>query len=544
LSFLDIRITIFQQGVSIQFDQQGWSMDEIGLDFHKVLFEDLDPDKVPQRFLKLLLRLENVERGSIWVREKGQFLCIASLGNPLDPDITGVTISASQPSVVGWVINHEEMTIAEPGKDARHHGEFEEGLALKSTRILCFPLILSNGQVYGAVQLIDTTPGGNRLNVNERFLDVLKSVVDSGAVALSNALQHTKQVERNLELERTLEEISGKVQVIGQSTPFLHVMKKVREYARTDYPVLVTGESGTGKDLIALALHELSSRNDKPFVVQNCAAIPETLLESELFGYKRGAFTGANQDKIGLLKAADGGTVFLDEIGDMSSNLQSRLLRVIQNSEVKPVGETRTIKVDVRVISATNKDLGKAIAKGEFRQDLFHRINVLPLPLPSLRKRRNDIPLLLNYFLKRESNRLGIMRKRFSTEALAALEDYLWPGNIRELENFVKYVLSTVDGVVVGVSDIPDHVKASTHRAVGPVESGSASQELALAGPSHKQGGGGPPFAGYTWRELEKAYALYLLEKNKWNVTRAAKEAQLNRSTFDSRLKKLGIRKE
>jgi transcriptional regulator with GAF, ATPase, and Fis domain len=519
-------------------------MDEIGLDFHKVLFEDLDPDKVPQRFLKLLLRLENVERGSIWVREKDQFLCIASLGNPLDPDITGVTISASQPSIVGWVINNEEMTIAEPGKDARHHREFEEGLELKSTRILCFPLILSNGQVYGAVQLIDTTPGGNRLNVDERFLGVLKSIVDSGAVALSNALRHTEQIKRNLELERTLEEISGKVQVIGQSEPFLHVMKKVREYARTDYPVLITGESGTGKDLIALALHELSSRNDKPFVVQNCAAIPETLLESELFGYKRGAFTGANQDKIGLLKAADGGTVFLDEIGDMSSNLQSRLLRVIQNGEVKPVGETRTIKIDVRVISATNKDLGKAIAKNEFRQDLFHRINVLPLPLPSLRKRKNDIALLLNYFLKRESNRLGVVRKRFSKEALATLEDYLWPGNIRELENFVKYVLSTVDGVVIGVSDIPDHVKASMPHAVGPVESGSASQELGVAGPFLKQGREGLPFVGYTWRELEKAYALYLLEKNKWNVTRAANEAQVNRSTFDSRLKKLEIRKE
>jgi len=527
-----VKITIFQQDTLIRLNGEGLGMEKIGLDFHKVLFEDLNPDKVPQRFLKLLLRLENVERGSIWVREEDQFLCIASLGNPLDPDIKGVTVRASRPSIVGWVINNGEMTIAEPGKDQRHYEEFEEGLELKSTRILCFPLILSNGQVYGAVQLIYTTPGGNRLNVDEKFLRVLKSVVDTGAVALSNALQHTEQIERNLELERTLEEISGKVQVIGQSRPFLDVMKRVREYARTDYPVLITGESGTGKDLIALALHELGSRNDKPFVVQNCSAIPETLLESELFGYKRGAFTGANQDKMGLLKAADGGTVFLDEIGDMSSNLQSRLLRVIQNSEVKPLGGTKTIKIDVRVISATNKDLGKAIAKGEFRQDLFHRINVLPLYLPSLRKRKNDIPLLLNYFLKTESNRLGILRKRFSREAMSALEDYSWPGNIRELENFVKYVLSTVDSVIVRVNDIPDHVKASMPPAVASVE------------PPPQQGRGGPPFAGNTWRELERAYALYLLEKNKWNVSRAANEAQVNRSTFDSRLKKLGIRKE
>ena len=516
-------------------------MEEFDLDFHKVLFEDLDPDKVPQRFLKLLLRFENVERGSIWIKSNGNYVCVASLGSPLDPDIKGVSIRSSQPSIVGWVIDNAEMTIAEPGKDPRHYEEFEEGLKLKSTRILCFPLILSNGEVYGAVQLIDTTPGGNRLNLDKNFLKLLKSVVDMGAVAMSNALQHAEQLDKNLELERALEELRGKVRIIGQSTPFLDVMKKVREYARTDYPVLITGESGTGKDLIALALHELSSRSDKPLVVQNCSAIPETLLESELFGYKKGAFTGATQNKTGLLKAADGGTVFLDEIGDMSHNLQSRVLRVIQNHEVKPVGETRTIKIDVRVISATNKDLGKAISKGEFRQDLFHRINVLPLHLPPLRKRRTDIPLLLNYFLKTESIRLDSPHKRFSREAMDFLESYPWPGNIRELENFVKYVLSTVDDHTIGVNDIPEHLKS--HGVSGQ---GSAESRASIAGPAAGEPGpmGAYSFEGYSWRELEKAYALYLLQKNKWNITRAANEARVNRSTFDSRLRRLGIRKE
>jgi transcriptional regulator with GAF, ATPase, and Fis domain len=227
------------------------------------------------------------------------------------------------------------MTIAEPGKDPRHFKEFEGGMKLKSTRILCFPLILEDGEVYGAVQVIDTSPGGKRIHLDERFLKLLKSIVDMGSIALSHSLKFTRQVERNLELERILERIRDDVEIIGQSRPFLDVMKRVREYARTDFPVLITGESGTGKDIIATALHCLSSRKDKPFVVQNCSAIPDTLLESELFGYKKGAFTGATKDKIGLFKAADGGTIFLDEIGDMSLHLQARILRVIQNNQIK-----------------------------------------------------------------------------------------------------------------------------------------------------------------------------------------------------------------
>lgn len=514
-------------------------MEEIDLDFHKVLFEDLDPEKVPQRFLKLLLRIENVERGSIWVKRGEEYLCIESLGGAMDPDITGMTIPAGRPSIVGWVMSHEEMTVAEPGKDPRHYEEFEESLKLKSTRILCFPLILSNGEVYGAVQLIDTTPRGDRLNLDKRFLGLLKSIVDMGAVALSNALEYAEQIEKNLELQQALEQVRGKVQIIGQSRPFLEIMKKVREFARTDYPVLITGESGTGKDLIATALHELSPRKAKPFVVQNCSAIPETLLESELFGYKKGSFTGATQDKIGLLQAADGGTVFLDEIGDMSSHLQSRILRVIQNHEVKPVGDNKTIKIDIRIISATNKDLDKAIEKDEFRDDLFHRINVLPLQLPPLRKRKNDIILLLNYFLKTESTRLGIPYKRFSKGALQLIKDYPWPGNIRELENFVKYLLSTVDAPIIGESDLPEHVAAHTIRVEGSLD-GMFPDRSVFEGPGRVDTGG-HRFEGFSWRQLEKAYVLYLLEKNRWNVTRAAVEAQVNRSTFDSRLRKLGI---
>jgi transcriptional regulator with GAF, ATPase, and Fis domain len=519
-------------------------MREVDLNFYKVLFEDLDPDKLKKRFLGLLLTIQNVERGSIWVKQNNEYVCIESLGSEFDTDIIkGASISADQPSIVGWVMENAQMTIAEPGKDPRHFGEFEGEMKLKSTRILCFPLILEDGEVYGAVQVIDTSPGGMRMHLDEKFLELLKSIVDMGSIALSNSLKFTRQVERNLELERILERIRDDVEIIGQSRPFLDVMKRVREYARTDFPVLITGESGTGKDLIATALHYLSSRKDSPLVVQNCSAIPDTLLESELFGYKKGAFTGATEDKIGLFKAADGGTIFLDEIGDMSLHLQARILRVIQNNQIKPLGETKTDKISVRVISATNKNLTEAMTTKEFREDLYYRISVLPLHLPPLRERKQDIQLLLNYFLKRESLRMGIAQKRISTGALEYLESYPWEGNIRELENFVKYVLSTVDADMVGVNDIPDHFRRQDVRGTGPVRSSPPQEESLLSDGSHFAERSDSPFAGYSWRELERNYVTYLLEKNKWNVTRAANDAGLNRSTFDSRVKKLGIRK-
>ena len=520
-------------------------MTEMDLDFYKVLLEDLDPENLKKRFLGLLLRIQNVERGSIWVRHNRKYVCIESLGGASDTDIiTGASIPADQPSVVGWVMENAEMTVAEPGKDPRHYKAFEEPMKLKSTRILCFPLILRNGEVYGAVQLIDTSPGGRRLALDKKFLRLLGSIVDIGAVALSNALEHSEQLERNLELEKTLEDIRGEVQIIGQSGPFLNVMKKVREYARTDFPVLITGESGTGKDLIAMAVHSLSSRREKQFVVQNCSAIPDTLLKSELFGYRKGAFTGATEHKMGLLKAADGGTVFLDEIGDMSLHLQSRILRVIQNNEIKPLGATKTRKVDVRVVSATNKDLTQAIAKKEFREDLYYRLNVLPLHLPPLRDRKKDVPLLINYFLKRESLSLGVPQKSISREALQLLHDYPWEGNIRELENFVKYVLSTVDHAVVGVDDMPEHFKKPDVSTQQPVSGSHVHEEPLRSETGLRPQASVPPFANYSWQELEKAYVTYLLERNKWNVTRAASEAGINRSTFDSRMKKLGIHRK
>jgi transcriptional regulator with GAF, ATPase, and Fis domain len=517
-------------------------MDELDFDFYKILFEDLDPENIRKRFLRLVLRIQNVERGSIWIQQDNRYVCVESLGSPTDKDIIkSASIPVEQPSIVGWVMKNAEMTVAEAGKDPRHYREFEEGMKLKSALIFAFPLILKSGEVYGVVQLIDTSTDANRLNVDKKYLGLLKSIIDIGSTALSNALSHTEQVEKNLELEQILAGMRSDEQIIGQSHAFFDVMKKVRDYAPTDFPVLITGESGTGKDLIATALHNLSSRRHEPFIVQNCSAIPNTLLESELFGHKKGAFTDAIENKIGILKAADGGTVFLDEIGDMSLNLQARLLRVIQNSEIKPLGETKTSKINIRIISATNKDLIKAIAQKGFRQDLFYRLNVLPLHLPPLRKRKRDIPLLLNCFIKRESLRLGVPIKKISKKALEHLENQHWEGNIRELENFVKYILSAVDNNIVGINDIPDHFKNERPKDVAVRESLSRKEPVFSA--KSISSGDESPFSGYSWEELERDYVLYLLDKNRWNITRAAEDAKMIRSTFNSRMKKLGIHK-
>jgi transcriptional regulator with GAF, ATPase, and Fis domain len=515
-------------------------MSVASFNFCKTLSEELDPEKLQRKFLMSLLELQNVERGSLWVKKENGYQCIDAVGSQSER-VRGITIGFDRASIVGWVIENGKMTIAEPQKDDRHFKELEEGLHIKSKIILCFPLVLKGGEVYGAIQIIDTTPGGTRLNLSTDYLDLLQGLIDIGSIALSNSLIYTDQVKENLNLKRSLYSMRSQDVIVSKSAQFTKVKKMAADYAKTDFPVLITGESGTGKELIANMIHQLSDRRDKLFLVQNCSAIPDTLLESELFGYEKGAFTGAAKDKVGLFEAANGGTVFLDEIGDMPLGLQARILRVIQNSEIKPLGGTRTKRIDVRILSATNKDLKEAVSSGQFREDLFYRINVLPLHIPPLRERREDIPLLLDHFIRRESRKMGIAPKRTAKDALKYLVNYSWKGNVRELENFVKHIIIVSEGELITSDDLSAHFCLEQDESANSTGLPSACSEK----PVSRAGSGSAesPFDGFTWDKLERAYVLYLLEKNKWHITRAATEAGLNRSTFDSRMKKLGIRK-
>ena len=511
------------------------------IDFFRSLSEELNPNRLQRKFLESLLELQGVSRGSIWIKKDQYYLCVAAAGRQRET-MVGVRIPLNQPSIAGWVIEKGRMTIAEPEKDGRHYRAAEKGFDVKSSLILCFPLFLRDGTVYGAVQIIDTNSGQTRLNLETEYLAEIQAFIDIGSVALSNAVLYHQKLEETESLKQTLEQIQGQPTLIGQSPPFQQARELLEEYARTDYAVLITGESGTGKELFARQIHQMSLRSGKPLMVQNCSAIPETLLESELFGYTRGAFSGADRNRIGLFEAADGGTLFLDEIGDMPLNLQARILRVIQDGEVKPLGSNRAKQVDVRIVSATHRDIQQMVAENLFREDLFYRLSVLPLTVPALRERQEDIPLLLRHFMNREALKMGVEPKSISNEALDLLVTYAWGGNVRELENFVRYILVTTESGQITRQDLPADMKG-----IGQRRRRSDVQRLPNRSLSINNATGKPDrldFGHRTWQDLEKEYILFLMDKHRWNITAAARTAAINRSTFASRMRRLGIRRQ
>jgi len=501
------------------------------VELFKSFSDELDPERLQEKFLKALLRVQNVDRGSIWIREPKGYRCVAAQGVESDR-ILGVLLPVFEKSIVGWVIEHGEMVVARPDEDPRHYRKLEAEFETKSSLILAFPLLLKDGSVYGAVEIIDTNPEHRRINLEKPFLEFVRELVNIGSVALGNALAFAREKKATEELRSAIDLLNNDPLLIGQSPSFRAAVERITGYAATDYPVCITGESGTGKELVARKIHELSHRKAKPFLAINCSAIPENLLESELFGYRKGAFSGASRDKKGLFEAASPGTLFLDEIGDMPLELQAKVLRVIQESEVQPLGSVATRKVDVRIVSATNRDLARLVEKGRFRRDLYYRLAVLPLELPPLRERKEDIPLLLNHFLRREAARNLAPPKRFDKQALATLMAYPWPGNIRELENLAKLLTVVCSSEEVTVEELPPEIRESGKEG--------ALQDVLV------KNGASPPTAGDeeppgTWQEMERRYVQGLLGYCKGNVSWAAEVAGLPRSTFISRLRRLNV---
>jgi transcriptional regulator with GAF, ATPase, and Fis domain len=514
-------------------------MQNLPLSFVELLFDKLDPNRFMALFLEALTNVQKVERGSIWIRKGDGYVCTEACGDEADK-VKGVILSRSQKSIVGAVIESGHMTIAEPSKDRRHFKEVDRKLDTKNTLILCFPLILRDGTVYGAIQILDTTAGGIRLNLDPDYLELLEGLVTLGGIALSASFDLAQHSEQNLEVKKMRDQIRSEPLMIGQSEEFLKVIKLAKVYAGNEFPVMITGESGTGKELLAREIHRLSPRKNRPFLVQNCSAIPENLLESELFGYKKGAFTGADTDKVGLFVAAEGGTVFLDEIGDMALGLQAKILRVLQSHEVKPLGSTESRNVDVGIVSATNRNLSECIEGGTFREDLFYRLNVLPLEVPPVRERRDDVPLLLTHFMAHYSHGPDAPARSISSETMEMLARHSWPGNIREIENLAKYLLTVTDGDSIEPGDLPPPYNSEpvVQEHVPPPAMTSASAEILSITPPSSPGTGG------SMEEMERAYILSVLEMTKWNVTAAAQHAGIKRTTFISRMKKLGLSKK
>lgn len=347
--------------------------------------------------------------------------------------------------------------------------------------------------------------------------------LDKVLITVCNALRMRQLRVENDELKRA---VGNEYELIGCSSVMSTLREQIMRVAPTNASVLVTGENGTGKELVARSIHYYSQRRDKPFIAINCAAIPEELIESELFGHERGAFTGAIAQKKGKFDLADGGTLFLDEIGDMSLKTQAKVLRILQERSFERVGGTRVVSVDVRIIAATNKAINEEIRQNRFREDLYYRLNVVPFRAPSLRERVDDIPILVPYFVGQFYHREGCEPKTFLPETMELLCRHAWPGNVRELKNIIERILIMTPGRIVTPSDIPD-----------------LQFEKGLTGlpyPS-EDGGGVMGTLREAREEFERGFIVQKLEENDWNISRTADVIELERSNLHRKIKSYGI---
>jgi len=349
--------------------------------------------------------------------------------------------------------------------------------------------------------------------------------LDELRLTIANALERKRLQEENRELKRQLRREHGFEGFIGKSPRILEVFETIRKTADSGSTVMITGESGTGKELVARAVHLESARRSGPFVSVNCGAIPETLMESELFGHVKGAFTGAVASTEGLFAAAGGGTLFLDEITEIPHSVQVKLLRATQEREVRRVGDTRDVKVDVRLIAASNRDLSKAMADGVLREDLYYRLNVIPIHMPPLRERLDDIPLLVSHFIARITKDVGKSVRGISPDALAILERYHWPGNIRELENVVERAIVLGSGDLLSPDSLPPHLRM-------PRDEQAVTVEIPPAGVDLED----------TLTRIENRYIRLALERSGWLQVRAAELLGLSFRQFRYKLQKHGLR--
>lgn len=483
------------------------------------------------KVLKDTLRMERATLGLL--DESGSSLTIrASYGLSveeeqrgvygLDEGIYGQVFRTASPFVVPDV-HSEPLFLNRTGSRAR--------IAKEKISFIGVPVVLS-GKTVGVLSVDRLFGADISFEEDVRFLTVLATLI-AQFLNLHRAIRQEREllVQENLSLKEKLHGRYHRHQIIGQSKAMQEVYWSIERVALSAATVLLLGESGTGKELVARAVHDASPRKDKPFIKVNCAALPENLLESELFGHEKGAFTGAVMARVGRFEQADGGTIFLDEMGELPFLLQAKLLRVLQEQQFERLGASRTQSVDVRIIAATNVNLEQAVAHGTFRNDLYYRLNVVPLNLPPLRKRRDDIPLLLDHFF-RASNKRNNKTLRMSRDFLDFLTGYDWPGNVRELQNLVERLVILAVSDVLRVEDLPEYMlRPGTARIPPALEVAVPSLCVLPAQETSRK----------SLRDLEREQVETALSRNGWVQSRAARELGLTQRQMGYRMKKFSL---
>ncbi|MFH0944711.1 MAG: sigma 54-interacting transcriptional regulator [Planctomycetota bacterium] len=510
------------------------------LDINRAMVQERQPRKLLAMILDAVIDLTNAERGFLILRgEKGHGQ--VEVARNLDREAVRSPEFKISHTIAERVMETGEVVLSDSASDDPDFGKFASVAGMQLRSILCAPL-RNRGETKGCVYIDHRFRTGSFTQTDRQLLELF---ADQATVAVENARLHAENEAQRGRLEELNQKLEERVktqeielkdardrlkrsvlpppkydysEIIGSSRAIREVFRLMDIVTDTDYPVLILGESGTGKELVARAIVRHGRRAEKPFLSENCAALAESLLESELFGYLKGAFTGANEDRIGLFEQADGGTLFLDEIGDMTMPLQRKLLRVLQEGEFRKVGATRPTTVDVRIIAATNADLASLARDGVFREDLFYRMKVMTISLPPLRERREDVPLLVEHLLSRIAEETGEDQRKVTPSALKALVAYDWPGNVRELENELRRMTAlAADGT------IESHLVASL-----------GEQDL------HRRGSRFS-FAGRTMEEIEKAAILEAIERCSGKRSDAARMLGMPRRTFYNRLQKYGI---
>ncbi len=445
-------------------------------------------------------------------RRRGKLVFAAAVGE-LGDALIGKQFDADL-GIAGHVIKSgKPENIVDVSQNPDFFRGIDEQLSFHTRGLMAAPMVYQS-EIIGVIEVLNHVEGGRFQDSDLALLEVFANLAACGA---RNAQAHASLRRENLALRRSMRSTTD---IIGTSPAVRAMLKLADRVAPTNATVLLVGETGTGKEVLAKYIHHSSPRTSKAFVAVNCAALPETLLESELFGHEKGAFTGAYTQHIGRFELADDGTLFLDEIGDISASTQVKLLRLLQEKAFTRVGGTQTIACDVRVIAATNRDLKKGISEGRFREDLYYRLNVFPITLPPLRERRNDTTDLAVHFTQGASIELGVPPRSVSPQALALLSAYHWPGNIRELANVMERAVLLCDGLEVLPTHLPPEIARGDHRPADLPEL--------------------PP----TLRGQERALILKALHENKWNQSKTARALGISRDNLRYRIKKYTIERD